>query len=111
MGGEVMKLKVLQTSESKVRRPKKPVDHIKKCPACGDKDLIVLDPDVLCSKCSWDSTFWHVAAGGMDNLEVAAREFEAGARRSKLKTIKPESEPRPETKTDQFNQKIGKEMP
>lgn len=53
----------------------KPVDHFKKCPACGGDDLIEVNPDVLCSRCDWASMAWDVSRGGMDSLMVAAREF------------------------------------
>jgi hypothetical protein len=81
-----MKLQ-LTKNENGFKRPRKPIDHFKQCPACGDKDLIILDPDVLCSKYDWDSTAWHVSVGGMDCLKSAASEFEAGSRRSKLKAV------------------------
>ena len=72
-----MKLQLLsqvQTFETKKKRVT-PVEHFKKCPACGCKDLIDLRPDVLCSSCDWDSTAWDVSRGGMDNLIGAAKEF------------------------------------
>ena len=84
-----MKLALVCLNEP-VKRPKKPIDHFKKCPACGDQDLILLNPDVLCSKCSWDSTSWHVSTGAMDNLQVAVNEFLAPVRRAKIKVIKSE---------------------
>ena len=82
-----MKLALVHGFDQTANRPKTPIDHFKKCPACGDKELIQIDPDVVCSSCNWDSTAWHVSAGGMDDLKAAAREFEAGARRSKIKAV------------------------
>src|ERR1700739_4650418 len=82
-----MKLELICTPNQVSERPKKPIDHFKKCPACGG-ELIPLDPDVLCSKCSWDSAAWHVSNGGMDDIFRAAREFSAGERRSKMKLAK-----------------------
>ncbi len=52
-----------------------PVNHFKKCPACGCAELIESKPDVLCTECNWDSTAWDVSRGGMDNLYSAAKEF------------------------------------
>jgi len=71
-----MKLQLIgcPTQEKKKSRSK-PVDHFKKCPACGCNDLIEVTPDVLCSRCDWDSTAWDVSRGGMDNLYSAAKEF------------------------------------
>ncbi len=51
-----------------------PVDHFKKCPKCGDSELIKVGPDVLCSLCDWDSLAWDVSRGGMDDLNAATVE-------------------------------------
>lgn len=108
-----MKLELVQYDDEPKRRPKKPIDHFNKCPACGDKDLIPLDPDVLCSKCDWNSLVWHVSAGGMDDMKSAMREFEAGTRRGKIKVVKPEAESRPELEVaaEQFFEKLGEKIP
>ena len=82
-----MKFSVIQGFDQPASRPPKPIDHFKCCPRCGDKELIPVDPDVVCSRCDWDSTAWHVAQGGMDSLRAAAREFEAGAKRSKIRPL------------------------
>jgi hypothetical protein len=54
---------------------KKAVDHFKKCPSCGNKELHEVGPDLICFDCCWDSTAWDVSQGGMDYLFVAAKEF------------------------------------
>jgi hypothetical protein len=82
-----MKFSVIHGSDQATSRPPTPVDHFKCCPRCGDKELIRVDPDVVCSSCDWDSTAWHVDQGGMDSLRAAAREFEAGAKRSKIRPL------------------------
>lgn len=69
-----MSLRTIKVQESTAKRTK-PVDHFKKCPKCGDRDLIQLDPDVLCSSCDWDSLAWDVSRGAMNDLEQAAREI------------------------------------
>lgn len=69
-----LRLQYVPTKERKQKRIR-PVNHFSKCPKCGDAELIRLDPDVLCSKCDWDSCLWDVQRGGMNNLEAAAREF------------------------------------
>ena len=69
-----IELKTQTITESKAKRTK-PVDFFKKCPKCGDKDLIHLDPDVLCTSCDWDSLLWDVSRGSMNDLEQAAREI------------------------------------
>lgn len=70
-----MKLQLI-AGPMQFREPRtKPVDHFHKCPACGCKDLIQINPDVLCSECDWDSTAWDVSRGGMDSLFSAANEF------------------------------------
>jgi len=89
-----MKLEMICTTEQVIKRPKKPIEHFKKCPACGDA-LIPVDPDVICSTCSWDSTAWHVSTGAMDNLGAAAREFTAGELRSKMKIVKDNNRSKP----------------
>ncbi|MFZ4402496.1 MAG: hypothetical protein ACOYOK_00200 [Pseudobdellovibrionaceae bacterium] len=58
----------------KAEKRTKPVDYFKKCPKCGDCDLIHFIPDVLCSSCDWDSLAWDVSRGGMDDLNQAAKE-------------------------------------
>lgn len=71
-------MKVLLEPNNKQTKSKKrtrPVDHFKKCPKCGDSELIQMGPDVLCSACDWDSLAWDVSRGGMDDLGAAAVEF------------------------------------
>ena len=65
-----MKLQLLaiQTQE----KPKNATAHFKKCPACGNKNLIELEPEVLCGSCDWTSCSWSVSRGAMDNLHAAA---------------------------------------
>ena len=71
-----MKLRLIASQTTVSKEPRvKPVDHFKKCPACGCKELIEVNPDVLCSRCDWDSTAWDVSRGGVDNLFSAAKEF------------------------------------
>ena len=82
-----MKLSLIQGCDQPASRPKKPIDHFKCCPRCGDKDLINVNPDIVCSRCDWDSTAWHVAQGGMDDLRGAERESRAGAKRPEIKAI------------------------
>ncbi len=74
--GNVMKLE-LRTIEvlEKTTKRTMPVDYFKKCPKCGDLDLIHLNPDVLCSSCDWDSLAWDVSRGAMDDLDRAAKEI------------------------------------
>lgn len=69
-----MNLRTICCTEKPIKRTT-PMDHFKKCPNCGDKNLIRLDPDVLCSSCDWDSLAWDVSRGAMNNLEQAAREI------------------------------------
>jgi hypothetical protein len=69
-----MKLELIASGTEKRKRVK-PVDHFKKCPACGCKELIDVSPDVLCASCDWDSTLWDVCRGGMESPAAAAREF------------------------------------
>lgn len=70
-----MKLQLIPRPTQERKKRVKPVDHFQKCPACGCKELIDVKPDVLCSRCDWDSTAWDVSRGGMDNLYSAAKEF------------------------------------
>lgn len=71
-----MKMRMIQTPTICRQKPRtKPVDHFKKCPACGCDDLIDVRPDVLCTRCDWASMEWDVSRGGMDNLVAAAKEF------------------------------------
>lgn len=69
-----MSLRTVCGTEKPVKRTT-PMDHFKKCPKCGDKNLIAINPDVLCSVCDWDSLSWDVSRGAMNNLEQAAREI------------------------------------
>lgn len=57
------------------RKRVRPTESFKACPGCGDKGLIPVGPDVLCSRCDWNSCLWDIQRGGMNNLEAAAREF------------------------------------
>ena len=68
---------LLQTNNQQTRSKKRtrPVDHFKKCPKCGDSELIKMGPDVLCSSCDWDSLVWDVSRGGMDDLNAASMEY------------------------------------
>lgn len=71
-----MKLE-LRTKEGleKTAKRTKPVDYFKKCPNCGGRNLIHLNPDVLCSSCDWDSLAWDVSRGAMDDLDQAVKEI------------------------------------
>lgn len=69
-----MELRTIEGIEKTAKRTK-PVDYFKKCPKCGDRDLIHLNPDVLCSSCDWDSLAWDVSRGAMDDLDQAAKEI------------------------------------
>ena len=62
----------------------KPVDYFKRCPKCNC-ELIVIDPDVLCSTCDWDSTLWDVSRGAMDNMITASKEQELARSRPRKK--------------------------
>lgn len=57
------------------RKRVRPTEAFTACPGCGDKNLIPVGPDVLCSRCDWNSCLWDIQRGGMNNLEAAAREF------------------------------------
>ncbi len=71
-----MKLGLYTTNEQiTVKRRTRPVDYFKKCPKCGEVELIHVESDVLCSSCDWDSLAWDVSRGSMDNLQVAAKEL------------------------------------
>lgn len=70
------KMKLVSEQEAKeVKKRLKPVDHFKKCPCCGGKELHPVGPDLICIDCCWDSTAWDVNQGGMDNVFTAAREY------------------------------------
>ncbi len=69
-----MELRTIEVVEKTAKRTK-PVDYFKKCPKCGDRDLIHLNPDILCSSCDWDSLAWDVSRGAMDDLNQAAKEI------------------------------------
>lgn len=69
-----MKLRTIEGLEKTATRTN-PVDYFKKCPSCGERDLIHLNPDVLCSSCDWDSLAWDVSRGAMDDLNRAAKEI------------------------------------
>ena len=70
-----MEMKLCALEEPKTAKKRtRPVDYFKKCPKCGEKELIKLDPDVLCSSCDWDSLAWDVSRGAMDNITQAAKE-------------------------------------
>lgn len=71
-----MKLQLIATQRQERTVPRvKPIDHFKKCPSRGCKELIDVSPDVLCSDCNWESTVWDVSRGAMDNIFGAAKEF------------------------------------
>ena len=46
-----------------------------KCPNCGGRNLIHLNPEVLCSSCDWDSLALDVSRGAMDDLDQAVKEI------------------------------------
>ena len=51
-------------------------EHFKSCPACGEKELIKVSPEVLCATCDWGSMAWSISRGVMDNPFSAAMEFD-----------------------------------
>lgn len=69
-------MKLIQSNEvqGKQTKSKKAVDHFKRCPLCGDADLIRVSPEVVCSQCDWNSCLWSVSRGRMDNLHSAVIE-------------------------------------
>lgn len=71
-------MKLVQTIqlEGKKIKSQKAVDRFKSCPLCGDSHLIRVSPEVVCSKCDWNSALWSVSRGRMDNLFGAAIEDE-----------------------------------
>jgi hypothetical protein len=69
-------VKLIQTNEIQIKqtKSKKAIDHFKRCPLCGDADLINVSPEVVCSNCDWNSCLWSVSRGRMDNLHSAVIE-------------------------------------
>lgn len=69
-------MKLIQRDKTHVKQStsKKAVDHFKRCPLCGDADLIRVSPEVICSQCDWNSCLWSVSRGRMDNLHAAVIE-------------------------------------
>ncbi|MGZ3772725.1 MAG: hypothetical protein ACXVCY_07665 [Pseudobdellovibrionaceae bacterium] len=57
-----------------IQKPKDVSTLFKCCPACGSKDLIFIQPEVLCQKCDWETTLRSVQAGNMDHLFKAYKE-------------------------------------
>lgn len=45
-----------------------------RCPACGSKDLIWVQPETLCGTCDWESTVRSVQSGKMDQIFKAYKE-------------------------------------
>lgn len=71
-----MKIELLtKTEQITVKRRTRPVDYFKKCPKCGEKELIHVEADLLCTSCDWDSLAWDVSRGAMDDLQSAAKEL------------------------------------
>ncbi|MGE0633881.1 MAG: hypothetical protein AB7O96_15810 [Pseudobdellovibrionaceae bacterium] len=77
-----MKLRLMLQNEYK---QKSAIEHFKKCPACGEKNLIECNPEVICSRCDWTSCAWSVSRGAMDNLFSAALEDAKIQRKIELK--------------------------
>lgn len=80
-------MKLIQTNEVQIKqtKSKKAVEHFKRCPLCGDADLINVSPEVVCSNCDWNSCLWSVSRGHMDNLKWAA--IEESEERCKMPTL------------------------
>ena len=53
-------------SVSSQRKIKTPKEAFWKCPACRNERLLVLESDVFCTHCGWDSLEAVVAAGGFE---------------------------------------------
>jgi hypothetical protein len=71
-----MKLRLIADYDHEKKQPRAtPVEHYKKCPSCGCRDLIEVRPDILCASCDWNSIAWDVSHGAMDDLQNAAKEF------------------------------------
>ncbi len=53
---------------TRIARPKTktPAEAFPKCPACLSSRLTVMDDDVFCPECGWDSIVALVDAGGFD---------------------------------------------
>ncbi len=89
----------LNQTELNILKPKTAVEHFKRCPSCGDHNLLKVAPEVLCLECDWNSIEWSVSCGSMDNIFLAAQEH--GARQSNYtakitsapKTSQPNEEP------------------
>lgn len=64
----------LNQTELNILKPKTAVEHFKRCPSCGDHNLIKVAPEVLCLECDWNSIEWSVSRGSMDNIFFAAQE-------------------------------------
>lgn len=45
-----------------------------RCPACGSRELIWVQPETLCGTCDWESTFRSVQVGKMDQIFKAYKE-------------------------------------
>ena len=74
-----MKLDLVLTRNTRTKAPRTPVEVFKQCPSCRSKDLIPIDGDVLCGRCSWDSLKLSVDAGLMDKMFTrAVRPIEHG---------------------------------
>lgn len=82
------------------RKRVRPTEAFKACPGCGDKNLIAVGPDVLCSRCDWNSCLWDIQRGGMNNLEAAAREFFGDSKAAKTTGQTTSAEPK--TKTEKL---------
>lgn len=96
----------LNNKQTKSKKRTRPVDHFKKCPKCGDSELIKMGPDVLCSSCDWDSLAWDVSRGAMDDLGAAAVEFFAStSKQVKSTSSKEEQISSTEEKTNPSRQK------
>lgn len=79
--------KIQQVTEIKQNQKKRAVDHFKRCPLCGDADMIVSAPELVCSKCAWTSAEWSVAHGRMDNIWSAIHEDRVEAERERANRV------------------------
>jgi hypothetical protein len=85
-----MQLRQTVNTDSK---SKNAVEHFKKCPACGDTCLIEVKPEVLCSKCDWNSIIWSVSRGSMDNIFAASIEQLKYDRQNRYEKVKAPKRP------------------
>lgn len=100
-------MKLVQTNQTKGKGKKseKAVDHFQRCPLCGDSDLIQVSPEVVCSKCDWNSCQWSVSRGCMDNLFGAAIED----MRERDRTVTTAKKPWDDIELGAFDTAVGEE--